>query len=139
MRTLQDWILASLRAAGFAPIAAFLLHIFLSKVLGSYGAIPNLDIPMHFLGGFAIAFFFWRSVSCSEAEPVLGQLTSFGRFLLALTALGATTVLWEFAEWSGDRLGLTHAQAGLDDTMFDMFVGICGGLCWLIAAHRRAR
>ncbi|MDF1838911.1 MAG: hypothetical protein P1V35_13655, partial [Planctomycetota bacterium] len=77
------------------------------------------------------------SVSIPEGRPVLGPLTPFGRFLLALTALGSSTVLWEFFEWTGDFIGLSDAQAGLNDTMFDMLMGIVGGLIPLVWLLRR--
>ena len=126
------WFYSSLRKAGWIPVAAFLLHLLNSKVLGIYGAYPHMDVPMHLLGGVTIAFFFWRSVSIGEAKPVLGPMTPFGRFLLALTGLGASTVLWEFLEWTGDSMGISEAQAGLNDTMFDMLMGIVGGLMILV-------
>ncbi|MDF1729224.1 MAG: hypothetical protein P1U53_15910 [Sulfitobacter sp.] len=112
------WFFAALRKAAWIPVAAFLLHLLHSTVLGTYGTYPHMDVPMHLLGGVAIAYFFWKSVSIPEGRPVLGPLTPFGRFLLALTALGSSTVLWEFFEWTGDFIGLSDDQAGLKDTMF---------------------
>ena len=87
---------------------------------------------MHFLGGIAIGYFYRASLANPAAVDVLGKLTPFAQKLLTLVAVGATTVIWEFAEWSTDSLGLTQAQLSLDDTLLDMLLGIGGGVCMVI-------
>ena len=126
-----SWIRDSLRAAGLAPLAVFLLHLFISQALGAYLALPYLDIPMHVAGGVAIAYFTWRATGLASAEPMLGRITPFARAALSLTATATAAVVWEFAEWSTDQLGLTHAQLSLDDTLLDLLLGSLGGLVWL--------
>jgi len=137
-RELGRWILAAFRASGWAPAAVFLVHVGLSS-LGAYLAAPGLDVPMHALGGAAIAFFFLRALDFDTATPLIGALTPLGRSLFALTATCAAAVLWEFAEWTTDRLGWTEAQLGLDDTMLDLAVGIVGGVIVLTLASARRR
>jgi hypothetical protein len=121
-----------LRQAGWVPLSFFLFHVAVSKGLDAYLILPWLDIPMHFLGGVAIGYFYRASLRNPAAADVLGQLSSFAQKLLIIAAVGATTVIWEFAEWSTDSLGLTHSQLGLDDTLLDMLLGIGGGLCMVI-------
>ena len=137
MNALIRWLSTSIRSAGWAPAAVFSIHVVLSRGFEAYLAVPGLDIPMHVLGGVAIAFFFWRALALPAATPVLGQLNASGRLLMAFTAVCTAAVLWEFAEWTTDRLGLTEAQVGLDDTLLDMLLGIAGGAVFLSLARWR--
>ncbi len=137
MDALIRWLSTSIRSAGWAPVVVFSLHVVLSRGFGAYLAVPGLDIPMHVLGGVAIAFFIWRAIALPAATPVLGRPSDTGRLLLAFTAVCTAAALWEFAEWTTDRLGLTEAQVGLDDTLLDMALGIAGGTVFLWLAHRR--
>ena len=128
-----DWTQASVRRAGWAPLVVFGTHMVASRVFGVYGAAPDLDIPLHFVGGIAIAYFLWHALRARQAASLLGQLTDAGHDLFALTAVFAATVVWEFAEWTTDRMGLTEAQGGLGDTMLDMVLGVVGGAAFLAA------
>ncbi|NQU48797.1 MAG: hypothetical protein HQ519_09125 [Planctomycetes bacterium] len=132
LKQLFTWSKQSIHRGGWAPLVVFGSHTIGSLGWNAYRKIPNLDIPMHILGGVAIAYFFWHSIHCPIAREVLGQPSKFARQLLTLTATGATTGLWELAEWTTDRMGLTHAQGGVDDTMLDLFLGMFGGLVFLI-------
>jgi hypothetical protein len=130
------WALASLRAAAWVPLCFLVFHQLVANVLRVQRMIPWIDMPMHFFGGAAIAYFFRVSLRRPEASAVLGELNDFGRFLFALCCIGATTALWEFAEWITDALGWTGAQVSLADTLLDMALGIAGGLCLLLLTHR---
>lgn len=114
----------------------FLVHVVISRAWGAYGAWPALDMPMHLLGGVAIAFFLWEALGQRQVPSLLGELSVLGRTLLAFCAVCTSASFWEFAEWSSDYLGVTHAQVGLDDTMLDMFLGIVGGVVFLAARYR---
>ncbi len=132
----SSWVLTSLRKAGWAPIAFFLLHLVIAEAFDAYESWPWLDIPMHAFGGVAISYFFWTSITSSEAEAVLGKLTLFGQFLFSLVASGSAAAIWELSEWSSDYLGWSNSQAGVADTMLDMLLGMIGGLAFLILATR---
>ncbi|WP_145197146.1 hypothetical protein [Planctomycetes bacterium Poly30] len=108
------------------------LHLLLSKGTRAYATYPSLDIGMHFLGGVAIAWFFWRAVQAESGAQVLGQLSRSGKALLTWALSGTATVVWECAEWTTDRLGVTHAQAGLPDTMLDLAMGLAGAILVLL-------
>lgn len=133
------WFVAAVRLAGWAPAAVFLAHVTASRLLGTYAAFPSLDMPMHLLGGMAIAYFFLRSLGARESAPILGTLTDTAAMLFSVCATGLATVVWELAEWSSDRWLGTRAQLGLDDTLLDMLLGLVGGvlLVALAAAVRR--
>lgn len=131
MSTSLRWTTRTLRAAGWAPLLVFGLHLVLSRGFAVYAVFPELDIPMHFLGGVAIACFFHRALCAEEAREFLGPMSTLGREAFALAAVFAAAMLWEFAEWTTDRLGVSHAQLSLDDTLLDMAFGVVGGAAFL--------
>ena len=134
MKLWLGWFGAAVRVAGWAPLGVFAAHVAASRLLGTYLVFPSLDVPMHLIGGAAIGWFFWCSLGVPEAQPVVGVLTASATGLLSLAATGTTTVFWELAEWTSDRFLGTQAQAGLDDTLLDMLLGVAGGLALVVAA-----
>lgn len=137
MRLWTCWLKASLWKAGWAPLGFFLLHQFSVHVLRASRHVPWIDMPMHFFGGVAIAYFFYRSFGLPDAQPVVGALSTTARKLLSMGGVCASVVLWEFAEWVTDSLGWTGAQVGLDDTLLDMLLGMVGGAVFLLARSSR--
>ena len=128
----RRWILDSVLRFGWAPVGVMGAHLVLSKLTRLYARAPDLDIAMHFLGGIAIGYFFWRAVRSSLGGEVLGSMTLSGQVVTTFALACSSTVVWEFAEWTTDRLGITRAQAGLPDTMLDMAMGVGGGLLVLL-------
>jgi hypothetical protein len=124
-----------LRAA-WAPWLVFLLHVFVSRVLNAYVLFPPLDIPMHFFGGVAIAYFFAACVRALLAGSVSEDLRPLVVALLIFTLTSSATVFWEFAEYFSDIFFGTHAQLGLEDTLLDMALGLAGCLAFLLMAAR---
>ncbi|MBC8451495.1 MAG: hypothetical protein H8D72_02170 [Planctomycetes bacterium] len=108
------------------PILVFTVHMLASQVFHAYKAWPPLDIPMHFIGGFAIAYFSWGMLEVFEAERLLGPSTGVLRLLLIFTLTCTAAVFWEFSEFAVDRLFDIGAQRGLFDTLKDMALGITG-------------
>jgi len=137
MRVIATVAVGLIRRAGWAPVAVVLFHAFLSRGLDGYTRVPPLDIPMHLLGGVAIAYFF---SSCFAALPE-GLMAKEFRWIaeiLCVVSLTATAaVFWEFAEFTSDRLFGTGAQKGLEDTLLDMALGVLGGVLYLVFARRR--
>jgi hypothetical protein len=127
------------RSALWAPLAVFVAHVVLSLAFNGYQRITGLDIPMHLLGGMAIAFFFSRLLDILGDYTIVERVDGLLRaiFLIALTATAA--VLWEFAEYISDHSFGTRAQGGLEDTLLDMLLGILGGFTMvsflLLAKH----
>ncbi len=117
-----------LRKAAWAPLCVVGLHGLLSRVLGLYEPYPDLDVPMHFVGGVAMAYFLGHALAAANAKGLLG-MPSRALLLLAWFASTSTvTILWEFLEFTTDFLGLTQAQANVADTMLDFLMGMLGGL-----------
>jgi hypothetical protein len=122
---------------GWIPLLVFTMHLFLSQVLHLYKLWPSADIPMHFSGGMAIAFFISRCfqllprVSVKRSRVVLLELLLIG----SLTTSAA--VFWEFAEFSFDQLFGTNVQIGLANTMQDMAMGILGAILFILIRSRQ--
>ncbi len=121
------------------PIVIFSAHVVASRAFEAYIALPSLDIPMHLLGGFAIAFFFLRALDSLRTNQLIQGFDPWllGIVVFALTC--AATVFWEFAEYVSDHTIGTHAQLSLEDTLLDMLLGILGGLPIIFAKIIRFR
>jgi hypothetical protein len=113
--------------------------VFLSRGLDAYRSYPPIDIPMHYLGGVAIAFFLSRCFAAVPADVVSGR----GRPIIEAICVVALTISvavgWEFAEFFTDRFLGTHAQLGLEDTLLDLALGALGGASYLLVALLVAR
>lgn len=125
---LQSWTLQTLRRAGWAPLLVFGLHVVVSRGLDAYRLFPPLDIPMHFFGGVAIAYFFRHAALQAPRHGLTQATDQLTHWVLVLALTCSATVIWEFAEFVSDHLFGTHAQLGLADTMKDVLMGSLGGL-----------
>ena len=134
----KGWLRETLRRAAWAPVTVFLLHVAIS-LFGGYGVIPALDIPMHLLGGAAIGYFLWSLYSVAAAAGVLGKPSKILGVILVFALICSSTVFWEFAEFLTDKYLGTRAQLDLDDTLFDMLLGILGGTAFLTTMIGRAQ
>jgi hypothetical protein len=121
------WLVLTLQKGAWAPLGVFGLHVVLAFGFNIYIAYPVLDIPMHFLGGIVIAYFFWQSLCSALKLNLAGQPSPLLQAVLIVALTGLATIFWEFAEWSWDFLFDASAQGGLDDTMLDMLMGLLGG------------
>ena len=129
-------IIATARKGIWLPLSVFVLHEVCAHVYGNlYDLWPSLDIPMHFLGGVAIAYFGTVFITqCSEYDFIRINSDVMAVVLtLALTMSAAT--LWEYAEWTSDHTIGTQAQKGLDDTLFDTVVGFLGGSLFVLISR----
>ena len=129
-----SWLLRTLGRAAWAPILVFAFHA-VSSLIGLYGVWPPLDIPMHFLGGIAITYFFGHAYRAAAELDLLGRPSALLYVVTVFALTCSSTVFWEIAEFLSDRYLGSHMQKGLEDTLGDMFVGILGGLAFLAAAR----
>ena len=129
-----------LKRAGWAPALVFLAHMILWHGVGAYEALPLVDLPMHFLGGLAIAFFLWTAYSAYSRSGTFGRPNAHAIAVLTLTSTATCAVLWEFAEYLSDGHLGTNTQKGLEETLLDMLLGIIGGAVFVgIAWFRQGR
>jgi hypothetical protein len=117
------------------PFGLFCLHLVLVFV-GIFQRYPWLDIPTHFLGGVFITYSFSLTITYLQERKILSELNVFTRsvFLFGLTS--SAVVIWEFGEFTLDFFFDTVAQAGLEDTMLDMFLGLFGGTALIVFLGR---
>jgi len=117
------------------PTLLFCLHLAL-VFLGLYKRHPWIDIPMHVLGGVFIAYSFSLAITYYQKRKILSELNVLSRsvFLFALTS--TATVIWELGEFTLDFLFATNAQASIEDTMLDMFLGLVGGTALIVFLAR---
>lgn len=115
------------RTKAWFPTAVFVLHVVISRMFSAYEAVPPLDIPMHLLGGLAIAYFFHGLLHVAEKHEGAALATGLVRPVLVFALVCTTTVFWEFAEYVSDHTFGTHAQLSLEDSLFDMLLGAVGG------------
>lgn len=108
--------------AGWAPVAVVLLH---QIVLRTPFRQP-MDFTMHFLGGAAIAFFFFHALNF--AQSVLGMNTLTGRFLFSFTLACTVGLFWEFGELLSDFYLHTHIQKTVRETLSDLFADATGAI-----------
>ena len=130
-------LIDSFREAAWAPIGVFALHV-LAAYAGAYARSEWLDQPMHFAGGAAIALLFASLVRHSQGAGFVGALHPAAHFVAVIGLTATAAVLWEFAEFVSDRFAGTRAQAGLEDTLLDLLLGLVGGAVLLVSRARRA-
>ena len=133
---------AAVRNYGWFPLAVFLAHEFCSHVIDAYRRWPPIDIPLHFLGGLAMAFFLAGVLRMLTARALVRPPEPLLRLVLLFALVGTITVFWEFAEWISDHFFGTNCQMNdLNDTLLDQLMGLSGALAFLLpqlpAALRR--
>ncbi len=131
---LFPWTIETVRRGGLPAIALFSFHVIASHGFHAYDRFPPLDIPMHFLGGVAIAFFFHRGSIAASEHGLIGPFHRITHNVLVFALTCTATIFWEFAECLSDRFFGTRAQLGVDDTLGDMLLGICGGITLLVVS-----
>ncbi len=122
---LIDWVFATLREAAWAPLSVVGFYS-LGLALHLFKMFPFIDIPTHFMGGVAITYFY--RVAIRNSQKFLGDIPIPIQILLAFTATGTTTVLWEFYENLMDHFLGFQMVRGLEDTLMDLAMGLSGAL-----------
>jgi hypothetical protein len=124
---------------GWLPIIVFIIHRIGADYFGVYMRWPWLDIPMHFIGGFAIAFFFSGAICLLVRHAVIAEPCHTVQLSLVFTLTCTAAVFWEFAEWLADHTIGSNYQVSQDDTMGDMFMGVVGGAFFLMTRFLKQR
>src|SRR5262245_3578364 len=137
MRSLVRLFRKLLSAGGWAPCLVFTVHVTATQLFDVYRLWPQADIPMHFAGGFAIAFF----ISCCFRALPRDVVRSSRLVVLEAVLIGSLTtsaaVLWEFAEFTLDRMAGTNVQVSLPNTMQDLALGMLGASALIIVRALR--
>jgi len=131
---LINWVFITMREAAWAPLSVFVIYSVV-KAFGTYLLYPSLDMPTHFLGGVAIAYFYRSAIS--NSQKLVGAIPLPVQVLLVFTCTGTTTILWEFFEYFSDFFFHTNMILGLEDTLKDMFLGLLGGLTLILLISKK--
>ena len=123
---------AAVRRYGWLPLAVFLLHEGCAHLVDGYRRWPSIDIPLHFLGGFAIAYFAGGGLRAFSEHRLLRAPDILLQLLLSFALVNTVAIVWEFGEFASDHLVGTSFQLGLEDTLLDLFMGMLGGLAFLL-------
>jgi len=135
MKKLFTLIWKIIRAGAWLPVLVYGTHLLMSRVFYTYAAWPDVDIIMHFAGGFAIAFFVSGCFRALPREEVKRSRIVLLELLLIGSLTTTSAVFWEFREFANDLWFGTNSQVSLANTMQDLAVGIMGaGLLVLIRA-----
>lgn len=139
MRKLFNTSLKILKVGGWVPLLAFTMHMFLSRVLHAYEIWPSTDIPMHFIGGLAIAFFVSQCFQLLPRESVKRSRIVILELVLVGSLTASAAVFWEFTEFTIDQLFGTNVQISLANTMQDLAMGILGAFVLMLIRSRQLR
>ena len=127
------------RVGGWAPFTVFVIHVISGKVFNLYELWPEYDVPMHFAGGFAFAFF----VSRLFQELPRGMVQRSRSVVLELLLIGSFTVtaavFWEFFEFTLDQILKCNIQVSLQNTMKDLAMGLLGSIIFIAIRARQLR
>ncbi|MBN2055534.1 hypothetical protein JW905_11460 [bacterium] len=129
------WVAVLIQALyrfGWMPLSVFIAHELSAHVFRLYGRWRQVDVPLHLLGGFAVAYFISNGLTLVIGTGLADAPHPAIRYALLFGMICAAAMFWEFAEWIADRTIGTCCQLGLDDTLFDMVNGLTGGACYLI-------
>lgn len=128
-----------LRPAFDIATAVVLLVAAWSSALGLYVSVPPIDIPVHLLLNGLLAAI---GVVLLQRLDVLPALPSRALVLVTVTVGVTAGVLWEVAEWAGNRFVDPAIFVGYEDTIGDLVSGGLGALLaglampWLTAHSR---
>lgn len=105
------------------PVILCLIHFFFVYT-HSYTLLPNLDIPMHLLGGGVMAYSFILLLK-KQGITINNKLD---QILVVICFIGVISIFLEFTEfllYSPYRMGKISL---IGDTISDLFFGLCGGI-----------
>jgi hypothetical protein len=131
MFEITNRILKIFKAGGWAPLLVFVIHVFIANVLRAYDRWPWIDVPMHFFGGMAIAFFVSKCFQTLPRQDVPRNRLIVLELLLAGSLTATAAVFWEFEEFTFDQLFHHNVQISLANTMKDLAMGVTGSIAYI--------
>ena len=102
------------------PLIIFLINFFILVPLNIYISYPWLDIPMHFLGGSVIAISSICVLKRCRDEIIIKD--EFVKIIIIIALVSLVATCWEFWEF------FEYNTIDVKDTLFDLFMGLLGGL-----------
>ncbi|GEM_PF-603107 len=116
------------------------LHVALGGAMGLY--YVELPLPydkvLHLFSTVMISVLAFMFVFTLYYTRRIRLSLTFMAIFIIMVAMGLGGI-WEILEWSLDKVAGTSAQTGLDDTMIDMILDLCGGTIAAIGGTLYAR
>ena len=132
-------LLKIFRVGGWAPFIVFVVHVISAKVFNLYKVWPEYDVPMHFAGGFAFAYFVSQLFQVLPRGIVQRSRSVVLELLLIGTLTATAAVFWEFFEFTLDPLFQSNIQVSVANTMKDLAMGIIGSIAFMAIRARQLR
>ncbi len=130
MSKLKPHFLCLVKAGRF-PALVFFIHCVLSIGFKAYDRLTWLDVPMHVLGGAAIAYFIDIGIEHLDRLDVVRVGNRQAAVIMVFGLVAASTVVWEFAEFIADAFFNAGAQRSVANVMKDQFMGLVGGITYI--------
>jgi len=120
------------RRSFWFPATVALLHLLITIPVNLYAIWPDVDRPMHFLGGVSVAYAAYGLLS--ELIRRSWIVISPPRLLhyTVIATVGLATIIWEFYEFCLNYFFGIRVQTSLHDTLIDVFLGIAGAVVYTI-------
>ena len=109
------------------PVILFFINIFFERI-GVYLIFPWMDIPLHFIGGFLIAHSFILIYIFLRGKKLIFVKNKFIFLFFILSIVSLIAILWEFWEYIVINFFNLDVLMTLEDTLFDLFMGLVGGI-----------
>ncbi len=132
-----QWLTNTLRQSAWAPASVVLFYAVADGKFDAYVRYPWLDIPTHFFGGVAIAYFFL--VGIDYVQAFVGRVPRPIQLVLCVGLSELAAVGWEFSEYVCDVTLGTHMNLGVSDTISDLFFGLVGAVTMVMWHARYSR
>ena len=110
----------------FAPSIVLILFLLLERVVKIRLMWPSADIPLHLIGGVAIAYSLWIFLPILQARGVLKFILPWMKILFVVIGVALAAVSWEIIE-RYPFSKVSFQQIDYSDTVKDITVGIFGG------------
>ena len=130
-RILLGWIDA-LGKASAGPILVFGIHVLALNVFDTYYLFPNFDVPMHFLGGLATAYFLDSALMSASLLGIIEPCRVVHRRVLVFCGTCIAAIFWEYSEILKYLSFWIQEPAGLEDSLEDLFFGAAGGIFFIV-------
>lgn len=136
------WIVATVYEAAWLPLLIIFLLVFPLDAFGIFARLPDIDLPLHFIGGVATAYFCHRLSINASRFKIIRPYHAATHAVMVFGMVCAAAVVWEMGEFMSDLCFDTHTQLGNQDTMTDLLLSVLGGATFLAIAvtkHRDSR
>ena len=109
------------------PAFFFLFHMFLDLAFNVYDRFPWFASVMHFAGGTMLAITFFLLMNYLNKEKYF-KSDKFMRFVFVISLVSLISIFWEFYEYFMVTVFKTGWNMTYNDTIWDFFVDLTGGL-----------